>query len=73
VVLLGKRGRIVRGDHEGWYILVQDDTGGTGGYYVLTSNNPSFSGSEGYDDWVENRELLERLFEDSGWVIEWES
>jgi hypothetical protein len=73
MILIGKRGRIIKGPSEGWYILVQDDTANTGGYYILTSSNPGFSGGEGFDDWVENRELLERLFETSNWVIEWES
>jgi hypothetical protein len=46
MILLGKRGRIIKGPSEGWYILVQDDTANTGGYYILTSSNPGFSGGE---------------------------
>ena len=49
-VPIGLVGRVLSGDHEGFYIEVDDDTmraGGTGGYYVLVWNLDS---GTGYDD-----------------------
>jgi len=29
-------------------------------------------GSEGYDDWCEDKEWLENLFRDNKWKVKWE-
>lgn len=75
MIQIGKIGKIVKGESEGWYILVQDDTEGTGGYYVLTSKYPDLKGGlgEGFDDWVGSKDALLPLFERCGWEVEWES
>ena len=74
-IQIGKKGRILQGNQAGWYILIQDDTSDTGGYYVLITSKPDLSGGlgEGYDEWVENKETLLPLFETRGWEIEWEN
>jgi hypothetical protein len=73
-IKLGKRGMITSGYNEGWYVLIQDDRAGTGGFYVFTSTSPEFNGGlgEGYDDWVEKEEYLQPLFEHSGWEVVWD-
>jgi hypothetical protein len=65
----GRKGRIVRGEHEGWYLTVEDDASNTGGYLILTSPKEDFE--QGFDSWVENKETLEKYFQESNWKIEW--
>jgi hypothetical protein len=48
---VGIVGRVGGGRYDGFFIEVDDDTqrpGGTGGFYLY------WSGSEGYDNWVES-------------------
>jgi len=71
MIQIGKRGRIRQGSYAGWYVLIEDDTANTGGYYVYTSRDSDFKG-EGYDDWVENKELLEPFFTESEWEVDWD-
>ena len=69
---IGKWGRILDGEYAGWFLMIDDDTGGsTGGFYIYTVKNPNDKNSEGYDDWVENREALERYVENITFQIDW--
>jgi hypothetical protein len=74
MIPIGKRGRILNGKYAGWYVLVEDDTEGTGGYYMYTSISPDFQvgWGEGYDNWVEKKEYLSSFFERDGYQVEWE-
>jgi hypothetical protein len=71
-------GRIKQGAYEDWYVLVEDDTENTGGYYIFISDNPNvkgvtdvYDGAIRYDAWLENQEQIESYFERSQWIIEW--
>jgi hypothetical protein len=73
-----KKGHIIRGAYEGWYVLVKDDTVDTGGYYIFISNSPNVEGIEGFDDgaegfdnWFENKDQVQAYFEQSDWLVEW--
>ena len=74
MIQIGKRGQIMQGDWAGWYILIQDDTEETGGYYVLFAKEPCLEGGpgEGYDDWVESKDCLPLLFAKHDWEVRWE-
>jgi hypothetical protein len=41
----------------------------TKGYYIGHNAKPDFSGEQTWDDWVIDRDALERHLE--GWTIEW--
>lgn len=62
-------GKVISGHDAGLYVKVIFDSGDTGGYYVLTSNEDDFS--VGFDDWVESKEILIKYFAESDWVIDW--
>lgn len=62
-------GKVISGHDAGLYVKVIFDSGDTGGYYVLTSNEYDFS--VGFDDWVESKEILIKYFAESDWVIDW--
>jgi hypothetical protein len=73
-------GRIVSGSDEGWFIMVEDDTAGTGGYYIFIANRPDVKGNSeiddggtGYDDWCIDLAEVAIRFDQYQWVIEWES
>ena len=66
---LGKVGKIVAGEESGRYIQVVDDVASTGGFLILTAMAPDMH--DGFDSWVENREMLEHFFEEAGWIVEW--
>jgi hypothetical protein len=64
-------GRITETLHDpsavGRFIEVLDDTSGsTGGAYICT-----WSESEGFDDWIESLDLVDRYMAESGYVVEW--
>lgn len=68
MIEIGKKGKIVAGDEEIRYVLVQDDRENTGGYLILKGLDVNFE--RGYDDWVEAAKL-DDYFKESGWVIDW--
>ncbi|WP_335094818.1 hypothetical protein [Nostoc sp.] len=72
MIPIGKIGNILSGEYLGWYILVEDDTKNTGGYYIYISKSRSFNSSlsEGYDDWLESESFLPEYFIDL--QVEWE-
>ena len=65
---VGKKGRIISGDEQIRYVMIQDDRNNSGGYLILKGLDPDFK--DGYDDWVEE-DKLDAYFEESGWLIEW--
>ncbi len=68
---IGKLGRIKRGPHAGFFIRIDDDSKSTGGFLILIWQDAPKA--EGYDDWVENLDGLERYLKrrESEWGIEW--
>jgi hypothetical protein len=64
-------GKILEGDNEGWYLLVQKDFENTGGYLILISKDPDFASAEGCDYWVEKYHHLLEFFKESRWKIQW--
>ncbi len=66
---IGKIGKILAGKELGRYVKIVDDEADTGGYLILTWNNPDTG--EGFDDWVENRANLVSYIRECGWLIEW--
>lgn len=68
-IRIGEIGRILAGEESGHYVKVLDDTENSGGYLILTA--PAADMLQGYDNWVESKDILARYFEESGWVIEW--
>ncbi|MBW8831099.1 MAG: hypothetical protein JF606_17080 [Burkholderiales bacterium] len=66
---LGKVGKIVAGQELGRYVKVVDDAASTGGFLILTAMAPDMQ--DGFDSWVESREMLQRFFEEAGWIVEW--
>ena len=69
MIKLGKKGRIVKGDAQGWYVMIQDDAVNTGGYLVLTAKAADFQ--DGFDDWVEDWDTLQRYFQEAAWEVAW--
>jgi hypothetical protein len=62
-------GRIISGDNLGDYIKVIDDVEKSGGFFILTSAEPSML--HGFDDWVRDNAALQQYFNESKWIIEW--
>ena len=65
----GQKGRIVKGDAQGWYVMIQDDTASTSRYLVLTAKAVDFQ--DGFDDWVEDWDTLQRYFQEAEWEVAW--
>ena len=65
-------GRVVSGEHEGFFVEVDDDTErpkGTGGWYVLRWND-----EVGYDDWFETKADVIGAFSEGHYgQVEWMS
>jgi len=70
-ILFGKIGKIIKGKHKNWFIKIEDDREGTGGYYVLICKTFFFDNNV-YDDWIENYEDLKQYFLEKKWEIEWQ-
>ena len=70
-IKIGVVGQIKQGDDAGCFVKVVDDSNRTGGYLVLTSKDETFD--KVYDDWVQDKNTLEKYFEESNWVISWKA
>lgn len=65
---VGIRGTIVAGRWSGQTITIEDDSKGTGGYYVHLG--PDEQGEQAGDIWLQAQDL--QAFADrAGWQIEW--
>ncbi|MBN9378032.1 MAG: hypothetical protein BGO14_00920 [Chlamydiales bacterium 38-26] len=63
-------GLIAKGRNKDWYIYIQEDLKGTGGYYILYKKSLEKS-TEGYDAWMENFEDVKDCFEEEQWEVRW--
>ena len=68
-IRLGEVGKIVGGQELGRYVKVIDDEASTGGFLILTASVPDMH--DGFDSWVESTAMLQRFFEEAGWIVEW--
>ena len=68
MIKIGKKGKIIKGEELGNYILIQDDKENSGGYLILLKDETL---DRGFDYWVENYEMLEKFFDQSQWVVDW--
>lgn len=66
---IGVIGHILNAEAHESYVLVQDVLNSTGGYLILTSDNPNFVGNA-YDSWV-LKDDLEACFLENDWQVEW--
>ena len=67
---IGKIGKILSGDSEGFFVKVIDDTQDTGGYYVLLSDDSNFdTPGVGFDHWFETITVVKYYF--SKLTVEW--
>jgi hypothetical protein len=65
-------GRIASGDDEGHYVKVKELFDEPSSFLVLVSATPDFTGPGG-DYWVEDLASLQQFFEESHWVVEWQT
>jgi hypothetical protein len=67
---VGVVGRVLTGEHAGFFIEVDDDTqrvGGSGGWYVLRWN-----AEVGYDDWLPTKDDVIAAFAEGAFgEVEW--
>lgn len=70
MVLVNSKGRLLNGENTGWYIWIKDDQENTGGYLVIQSKTSDFGGN-GFDNWFETIEEIEKFFKYRNWEIEW--
>jgi hypothetical protein len=70
-IKIGVTGKILEGTLKDWFIHVEDDSENTGGYLILIFKELAGNGSEGYDDWVEDKDSLVKLFSYEKWKIQW--
>ena len=69
---IGKWGKILDGEYADWYLMIDDDTDGlTGGFYIYKVKDPNDKSSEGYDDWVENKSVLNSYMNNIKFQIDW--
>jgi hypothetical protein len=57
MIKINSKAKILNGKYTNWDIIIEYNSESTGGYYVLISNP---SDSEGYDNWFEDIEQVER-------------
>lgn len=71
---IGKWGKILDGEYADWFLMIDGDADNpTGGFYIYTVRDPKDKNSEGYDDWVENGEVLEHYMKSLEFQISWDS
>ena len=69
MIPLGKKGRIVAGEHQGWHIEVVHEEVDTGGFYIFTIEPAP--GITVYDYWFLTLGEVEGQFQYNRWIIEW--
>ncbi len=62
-------GKIIQGSNKGWFVKLEDDTEGTGGFYIYEMED--MKGGEGFDSWVEHKEDIKDYFDECNWIIDW--
>jgi hypothetical protein len=74
-VPIGIEGQIKNSERPAHRVLVQDDSENTGGFIVFEwwngSNGPNHNAA--FDSWVEDKVSLSAFFEESGWLVDWQS
>ena len=64
-------GLILKGDDQGKYVKIEDDTSGsTGGIYILISEDEFFTKNV-FDDWLLSKDDIPGYIEESKWKIQW--
>jgi hypothetical protein len=66
---IGKTGRILKGEHIGFLVQIKDDQINTGGFLILCFSDEREK--EGFDYWAEDISVVEKIFEESKWVVDW--
>lgn len=69
-IKINKLGKIVAGENVNHFLKVIDDKNNTGGFLILTSQTHDFQ--DGFDSWVEDLFSLQKYFEESAWIIQWQ-
>lgn len=69
-IKLGRVGKIVEGEERGNYVKVVNDEVNTGGWFLVLVAKANDM-RDGFDSWVENKQALQRFFDESKWVIDW--
>ena len=70
-IRIGVVGRVLNGERAGQYVQIVDDSGETGGFYILYCAEPSFSSADVFDDWLESKEDLTRYFVEDDCSVAW--
>jgi hypothetical protein len=72
---IGVIGEILNLGEVGHKVKVLDDTENTGGFLIYEwwdhSSGPNVENA--FDAWVENQEMLNHFFKESGWHILWQA
>ena len=62
-------GKIIEGDHKGWYVKFIDDFENSGGYYIMEA--PDIKFKDGFDSWLESKEQVIGYCLESNWTIKY--
>jgi hypothetical protein len=71
MIPIGVVGRIVSGDEQGRFVVVQDDRAMSKGYLIITGDDREFL-TNGFDDWVDGLGSLEAYALARHWVVDWD-
>lgn len=66
MIHIGKKGRIIKSELNGQFILVQETYEGI---FIFMCKSRDFKAV--FDDWVADRDSLEKYFREREWEIEW--
>lgn len=71
-IRIGVVGTILSGgDENERYIKIADNTESTGGFLILTAEDPDMK--RGFDAWVKDRDELEKYFNEANYTVDWTS
>ncbi|MDE3046665.1 MAG: hypothetical protein KGJ02_08525 [Verrucomicrobiota bacterium] len=69
---IGVTGKILKGDHAGWFVFIEDDFKNSGGYLILIFNHhDKHQSTEGFDYWAEDKNSLDEIYKEADWEIQW--